>query len=306
MMISSFLKNLSNNASSMDKYDYQLSTGLRIQNLSDDPIGIMSVLDNKSKLRKLDMHDASISDAQSWLKQTESSLDELNDTISQLYDNAASAANGTMTADDKQATAKLVEQLRQHVVQIGNSTYGSRYIFGGYNTTTAPFATDAGTGTLLYNGVDLTTATSAQVDALNSQVIKYATGTNTTTDVSITGAQLMGTGTDNLNQILTDFETALNTNADTATLSSFMTKLQGKQQDVLSSLADVGGREKRLEMMSNANDDDKTNYTQALSNVEDVDQAQATMDFKMAEAVYRSALQVGAQVIQPTLLDFLK
>jgi flagellar hook-associated protein 3 FlgL len=124
--------------------------------------------------------------------------------------------------------------------------------------------------------------------------------------VSITGAQLMGTGTDNLNQILTDFETALNTNADTATLSSFMTKLQGKQQDVLSSLADVGGREKRLEMMSNANDDDKTNYTQALSNVEDVDQAQATMDFKMAEAVYRSALQVGAQVIQPTLLDFLK
>jgi flagellar hook-associated protein 3 FlgL len=306
MMVSSFLTNINSNMTAMDKYQYQLSTGNRIRYLSDDPIGVMSSMDNKTKLRKLDMQNASISDAQSWLSQTESSLDEANGIISQLYDNAVSASNGTMTDDDKKATAQLVEQMRQQVVQIGNSTYGDRYIFGGYNTTSSPFAIDSSTGALLYNGVDLTTAAPAQTDALKAQVIRYSTGTNVLTDVSINGVELMGTGANNLVKVISDFETALNSGADSDALGQFVDKFQTKQQDILSLLADVGGRTNRLNMMQSANSDDEANYTQALSNVADVDQAQATMDFKMAEAVYRSALEVGAQVIQPTLMDFLK
>jgi flagellar hook-associated protein 3 FlgL len=305
MMIGSFLSNINKNMSLMDKYQYQLYTGRRIRDLSDDPIGIMSCLESRSKLRKLDMHNASIASAKSWLTQTESSLDEINDVISQVYETAVNAANGTMSAQDKKAAAELVEQMRQHVVQLGNSTFGDRYIFGGFNTTGAPFKV-ADDGTLLYNGVDLVTAPALQTDALKAQVIRYATGMSVTTDVSINGVELMGTGDNNLNKILSDFVAALQSDASSEDLGQFVGLLQGKQQDVLSMLADVGGRTNRLDMMAASNIDDELNYTEMLSDVEDVDQAEATMAFKMAQAVYRSALQVGAQVIQPTLMDFLR
>jgi flagellar hook-associated protein 3 FlgL len=306
MMINSFMGNINNNMSLMQKYQDQLSSGRRILNLSDDPIGIMASMDAKLKLRKLDMHNASIGDAKSWLAQTETSLNELNDVLSQVYENTVNAANGTMTTEDKQATAKLIEQLRQHVVQIGNASYGGRYIFGGYNTTSEPFTADPATGALLYDGVDLATAAPAQVSALQSQVVRYSTGVNITTDVSLNGVDLMGSGTDNLDKLLGDLIDALNSGANTDSLTVFVGKLQGKQQDILSQLAVVGRRTNRLDLMEMTNADDELNYTDVLSKVEDVDQAQATMNFKMAEAIYRAALDVGARVIQPTLMDFLR
>jgi flagellar hook-associated protein 3 FlgL len=303
--MNNFMSNINRNMSLMELYQNQLSSGRRITRLSDDPIGIMSVLDARAKLRKLGMHSDSIGEAKSWLRQTESSLSEMNNVIVKLYETAESAANGTMTDEDRQAAGELVKQLREHIVQLGNSPYGGRYIFGGYNTTSEPFTYDAGTGELLYNGENLVTADAATVDALKAQVIKYATGVDVTTIVSLNGVQLMGSGDGNIDKILGDFYTALTSGADAGAFQTFVGQLQDKQQDILALLADVGGRTNRLDMMASANEDSELNYTEVLSNVEDVDQVEATMQYKMAEAVYRSALAVGARVIMPTLLDFL-
>ncbi len=304
MMMNNFMSNLNFNMTVMGKYQDQLSSGKRITKLSDDPIGIMSTLDAKSKLRKLDMHNNTIGDAQSWLAQTETSLRELNDMLVKAYENTVVAANGTMSSDDKEATAEIIEQIRQHAVQLGNSTYGGRFIFGGYNTTTEPFAYDA-SGKLLYNGTDLVSATSAEVGALQAQVIQYSTSVNVATTVSVNGVDIMGAGDDNLNKILSDLVTALRSDGSSSTISSFIGKLQSKQQNTLSLLADVGGRINRLDMMESSNAENEINYTEILSKVEDIDQAEVTMQFAMAEAVYRSALAVGARVISPTLMDFL-
>jgi flagellar hook-associated protein 3 FlgL len=51
---------------------------------------------------------------------------------------------------------------------------------------------------------------------------------------------------------------------------------------------------------------DEINYTQMMSDAEDVDFAEVIMNQKMAEAVYQAALSAGARVIQPTLMDFLR
>ncbi len=304
MMMNSFMTNLNYNMNVMSKYQNQLSSNKRINKLSDDPIGIMSTLDAKAKLRKLDMHGNTIGDAQSWLKQTETSLREMNEMLVKAYENTVTASNGSMSADDKEATAEIVEQIRQHLVQLGNSTYGGRFIFGGYNTTSEPFTYDA-SGNLLYNGTNLVTATTTEASALQAQTIQYSTGINVITTVSVNGVDIMGTGENNLNKILSDLVSALRSDAGSSTISSFINKLQNKQQDTLSLLADVGGRINRLDMMEASNADNEINYTEILSKVEDIDQAEVTMQFKMAEAIYRSALAVGARVISPTLLDFM-
>lgn len=307
MMVQGFLRNLNTNTTMMSTYQDQLSSGKRINKLSDDPIGIMSVLDNRSKLSKLAQHTSSIDNGTSWLDQSETSVREMNDVLSEIYEKTVYASNGPLSDSDKAAIGTLVGQLKDHIVQLGNSTFGGRYIFGGYNTTQAPFNVDA-SGNLLYNGINLadTTVPAATITALQNQNIDFSTGTNLTTTVNVTGVDIMGSGTDNLYQILSDLETAMNTGASGTTIGGFIDKLQGKQQDILSVLADVGGRQNRLDTMSQGNADNEINYTALLSKVEDVDQAYATMQFKMAEAIYRASLSVGAQTIQPTLLDFIK
>lgn len=304
MMMKNYMRNLNSNMSTVGKYQEQLASGKRVNRLSDDPIGILKIMDTKSKLNKLDLYEKSIGDAASWLLQTETSLREMNETMTDIYTNTVAASTGTVSADSKKATAELIQQLREHIVQIGNATYGSRYIFGGYNTTAMPFQYNG--GTLEYDGFDLVTATPAEVGALQSQVIRYSTGVNITTDVSINGVEMMGTGTDNLDYILGQLVDALQTDADSDTIGGFIGVLQSKQDKVLSLLADVGGKSRRLEMMQNSNSDNEINYTDVLSKVMDIDQAEVTMMYKMAEAVYEASLAVGPSVIQPTLLDFLR
>ena len=46
--------------------------------------------------------------------------------------------------------------------------------------------------------------------------------------------------------------------------------------------------------------------TQLLSNVQDPDMAKTMTDFSMQQAVYQSALRAGANVIQDSLLNFLR
>jgi flagellar hook-associated protein 3 FlgL len=48
------------------------------------------------------------------------------------------------------------------------------------------------------------------------------------------------------------------------------------------------------------------NLTRILSEEQDLDYAEAIMELKMEEFAYRTALAVGARIIQPSLVDFLR
>ncbi len=306
MMVSNFLNNLNGNMSIMNTYQDQLASGRRMNKLSDDPIGLLSVLNSRSKLNKVETNTSAIEDARAWLNQSETSISEINDVLATLHENTVRAATGTMSESDRAATAQLVKEMKAHIVELGNASYGGRYIFGGYNTSQAPFTFDAG-GSLLYNGVDLTTASSTTIDALANQSIVYATGDNVVTEVSTTGVELFGTGTDNLYAMLSGLQTALENPASTsADIAAFTAKIKTAQEDVLALEAKIGAKQNRLEAMQDNLDSNEINYTKTLSMVQDIDQAETTMQFKMAEAIYRAALEVGAKVIEPSLADFLR
>mgnify|MGYP001297349206 FL=1 len=123
--------------------------------------------------------------------------------------------------------------------------------------------------------------------------------------VSINGLELFGIGDGNVFDVINKLTNALENN-ETDVINESIGNLQRAQEDILSNIADVGGKYNRLEMVEHRYGDDKINYTAVKSSVEDVDQAEVTMQLKMAEMVYRSSLAVGARIIQPTLVDFLR
>jgi flagellar hook-associated protein 3 FlgL len=62
----------------------------------------------------------------------------------------------------------------------------------------------------------------------------------------------------------------------------------------------------RLDFLSQRLNDVKVNTTGLLSQVKDVDMAQAITNFSMAQTVYQASLKAGAQALQPSLLDYLR
>jgi flagellar hook-associated protein 3 FlgL len=81
--------------------------------------------------------------------------------------------------------------------------------------------------------------------------------------------------------------------------------IDSKLDDLLASRATLGARINRLELQLTRLDDNRVSYTDLLSQNEDTDMGEAILKLKTQENTYRAALEVGARIIQPTLVDFL-
>ena len=70
-------------------------------------------------------------------------------------------------------------------------------------------------------------------------------------------------------------------------------------------LAEVGTRIKGMEAVRELLDREKLNAQGLLNSIEGTDIAEAVAELQHQQAVYLSALRVGAMVIRPSLVDFL-
>lgn len=311
MMIGQYLTNLNKNMNTMNTYNRQLASNRRITKLSDDPVGVISTLDIRAKIRNIDQYKRNVDDTRAWLIHAETALMDINESVKSAYEHGLQAANGTQTDEEKSAIATYLRQLKEHVFQTGNSTYGNKHLFGGYNTDSAPFTMDG--DEVKYNGnynlANLDSAIPADkttIDNLNQNQINYEIGKNLFMKVSFTGAEVMGTGESNLFAMFDKMINLLENGGSTEDIAAETQKFKNKQNDVLSLLADIGGRSNRLEMVSERYELDAMNYEMVRANIEDIDQSEVIMKFKMAEAVYNAALSVGSRVIVPSLVDFLR
>ncbi len=305
MLSSGYMRNINNNLGQLQKYEYQLSSQKKLTRLSDDPIGIIKSMEARVKLANLGKYQDNVENAQTWMVQSETALDELNDVITKVYESSLEAATDTVNEDDRKAIAALVKEMRDHLLTIGNAKLGEKYIFGGYNTSTAPFAVDSVTGKVLYNGLDMSDAANAALIAEDGQTIQYEIGYNMKTDVSMTGTKLFGMGDDNIYNLMNNLYNALESGASASELGEYSSKLLSAQSRTLSNLAEIGGKTNRLKLMANRYSVDEVNFTEIKSKVEDIDVAETTVQWQTAMAVYNYALKIGSSILQASLVDYM-
>jgi len=165
------------------------------------------------------------------------------------------------------------------------------------------------------------------INKLRSDVLTFDVGSAVSMEVTFNGIDLVlfettnsdgAYGTINIFNLLHDIYKAASSGesvsnptdiraADLAqNLTLFISELQQSQNHLLTKVAEIGGRTRRLDLLTSRYEGDFINYTQMQSDAEDVDMAEVIMYLKMAEAVYQASLSAGAMIIQPTLMDFLR
>lgn len=305
MMMKSYLGNLNNNLARLTEYQRQISSGKTISALSDDPVGLISIMNSNVKLERNEQYRSTVDAALTWLKQTDSSVYEMNQMVQSAYETVMEITSDTYTGDDRAAAAEYIKQLRDHVLSIANGQASDKYMFGGFNVNKEPFTVDA-SGNILYNGLDLTDVTNPDLLTKGAEAITYEIGPGIKMEISITGTELLGTGENNIYTVLDSLYNAMISDAPASELSEYIGKLQDCQDHILNVEAKVGGMINRLDLLKNRYEQEKLTYKELKSNVEDVDYAEAYMYYSMAQSVYDGALQVSARILQSSILDYIR
>jgi flagellar hook-associated protein 3 FlgL len=109
-----------------------VSSGRRINQLSDDPIGATRVLALRNVEAALTQYQSNINTAQPFLQQADTVLSDVTEALNRARELALQLANDTYSPADRQAAAAEVQQLQQQVLSLANTQVGNRTLFGGY------------------------------------------------------------------------------------------------------------------------------------------------------------------------------
>lgn len=138
MMNNNMLYNINNNKQAMSKLEMQYATGLKIQKPSEDPIIAVRALKLRTNLSELNQYyKKNIPDAYAWMDATESSLDVINDILTQVHTYCVQGANDPLNEENRNNIVKTLEELKQQIYQEGNTNYAGRYVFTGFKTDTS-------------------------------------------------------------------------------------------------------------------------------------------------------------------------
>jgi len=287
MLAANSLKQISNSYNKLDTLQNQLSTGKKITRPSDDPVVATKGMAYRSNLSEVNQYKRNLTEAQSWFDNSESGLEQVNSILQRTKELVVQGLNGTYGSDDRQAIAREIEQLKLDYMQVGNTQVAGNYIFNGVNVGAAPISENA--SGMIESNINL--------DPFSVEVSK-----GIQLRVNIHPENIFGQGAfDLMNNVQTAFE-----QNDVNSLKDLSTQVDTQLSTLLAERSELGARSNRLELIENRLDSQEITATKMLSNNEDADIEKVITDLTVQESVHRAALGVGAQIIQPTLLDFLR
>ena len=318
MLVNNMVYNLNQNLRALEKLQYQKATGKKFKVPSDDPIGVSKSLKFNTDISKLEQYKRNVSDARSWMIDTEAALDVIGKVLKRAYELTVDAANGTKTTEDLNKIGEEIEQLREELVQVGNTTHADRYIFSGYKTDEKLFDKYGNYNIALTMKDDDEEATDETNETKKkAEIFEYNIGVSETVKVNTLGGSVFGVAEGDYTSDVTkgskpyliavfDKLSGALTKNDQEIIQKSITRLQECTEQVLAVRSEVGAKMNRLDLTEKKLDVQIEGTTELLSYNEDVDMAEISMQIAMAQNVYISSLMTGAKVIQPTLVEFLR
>jgi len=121
----------------------QISSGKRIANPSDDPVGAARVIKINQELAIRGQYRSNIDAAEAQLAQEETVLQQVLNVMQRIRELALQASNGVQTNDDRRYTATEIEARFDELVSLVNTRGPSgEYLFSGFQGDVQPFVVD--------------------------------------------------------------------------------------------------------------------------------------------------------------------
>ena len=291
-MYDGIVQNLGTTSEEMIKAHKVVSSGKKINRLSDDPVGFTTVLDLRSSLAHIDQLERNIVLGRSWLVAGESVLDQASEIISKTKELTLQMSDDTNSRTNRENSANVVDGYLRQILSLANSKVGGRYIFGGTNTDNSPFSFNSDETEVLYEG--------------NSTSFSIKIGKDSSIEIGRDGKDIFGESWngENIFKTLMDLKSHL-INNDIDGIRGTLDKLDAHFDNLQAFISDTGGKAIRLDVKEKIIKDLDFTYTDRKSQLEEADIAEAIMKLNTKELAYNASLASSAKVMQLSLVNFL-
>jgi flagellar hook-associated protein 3 FlgL len=295
MLTNNSMRNLSSSYGRMGQLQDQLATGKKITKPSDDPVVAMKGMFYRSNLTSIEQYKRNLSELYLWMDNSEAGINQANQGLQRVRELTLQGMNGTLSEEDKKAVAVEIEQIKMDLVGVAETKVAGRYIFHGTDVGNSPIKNGKPSdGSAPQVADNLTSATIGTYNVEVSQGVSLKANVN---PGNVFSQKLFDT--------VHNIQKALES-GDTSSLDTELGNLDDVMETLSAERSELGARYNRLEMIDDRLGQQEVVANRILSDNEDADIERVITDLKTQESVHRAALGVGARIIQPTLMDFLR
>jgi len=291
--VTSLSQALSSSTKASNDLASQLSSGLRVGSLSDDPGAAAQSLQLGSQIARVDTYIQTAANQSSMLQVTDSTLGEVVSQLTSAISLAVQATNGTLNSSNLQASAQQLTGIRDQVLALANSSYQGRFLFAGSQGSIKPFALDTATtpATVTYSG----DATSQSIETPGRQQIQ----------LNLPGSSIFGSGSSGpiavLNQLIADVTSgapASNLSADSAALTASLGQVSTQRSLLNASLT-------TLQSTSSYAQTQEAQLKAQQSSLVAADPAAVATELKSNQVQYQALLSVITALQKINLFDYM-
>ncbi len=290
--VTNLVSSLDQTQASQQQLTAQLSSGVRVNSLSQDPVASGENVLLLNQMQRDDSFTQSSSLVQGQLQIADSALGSVVSQLTSAISLATSANNGTLNASNLKSISNQIAGIRDEVLALANTSYQGQYIFGGSQTSSLPFtlSTAASPATVTYNGDDDVNS----LDTPNGQSIQLNVPGNQIFDAA--GANSVFAA---LNNLVADFASGTASDSsvsDTLALGTALNYVSQQRVVVDNSL-------NRLSSASDTVAREKTQLTVAQTNLMQADVAQVATQLSLSEAQETALESVISQLGSNSLFN---
>ncbi|MBN1551790.1 hypothetical protein JW979_09990 [bacterium] len=304
-LISRNLRYINENLNKMQKIQEQISSGKMIRVASDDPIGSTRSMSLTNDIKKTDQYKRNLTNGVSILENTSSVITQVEELLLEIKTIAENASSEVTSSAERTAFAFQVNQLLEEIVQVSNSKFQGKFIFGGAETLSGTHANSQ-----VFN-IQLSGSAIAGVIPNPRGIdgeIKRLAGDGKSIIINISGNDVfqpdgVGGTNDIFDTIIQLRENLLANDGDS--IRTRINELDREFDQVVSQNTLAGAKLNRMTLVSDQLDDLKVVQKEHLSEVEDTDVAEAILRMQTQEVTFQAALQVSSRILNQSLLDYI-
>ena len=294
-----YLSNLQLMNDQLDNLSEQLSSGERVNSVSDDPGAVPQIMQLQTQIDQIQQSQTNLTNLQPELQSGDSAITQAMQNVESAMSIASQATSPSVTAASRTELVTQVQAILTNLVQLSNTTSNGRYIFSGDQTNQPLYALDSTQPT----GVQqLATATSTRVvnDANGVQIWLGLTSSQIFDARNSDGSPANNNVFGAVNSLLTALQ-----NNDTSGALNSISNLQAADGWLNQELGYYGIGESRVSDALTAAGTSLVNVQANLSGLRDANLATDAVQLNELQVQQQAALSARSKINGENLFDFL-
>lgn len=290
-----FLNNLGAIDQQMQQAQTELSTGLRVNQVSDAPDEVSAILEARASLSVTQQINTDLQSTTTEVNTGEQSLESAVTLFDQVQTLGAEGDTATATAASQADMGQQVNGILQQMVGLADTQVAGRYIFSGDSDQQQPYTIDT---------TQTPPIVSSYLGSATTRMAQHPDGS--TFPVALTAQTIFDSSdpTTNVFSSIENLANALNS-GDSSAIQTAVSGLSTVGDYLNQQLAFYGTTQDTVQEATNYGQTLQTQLQTQLSNLEDADSAGAIEQLTQAETQDQAALQSEALLPRTTLFNFL-